>query len=52
MKQYIFQVYPRSRNTVSIQADTILEARSEIRKDYPNAVFSEIKIKYGSKNKK
>lgn len=43
-KVYVFQCGENWKSKVMIEAETILEARDEIRKDFPSARFVEIRI--------
>lgn len=45
MKTYVFFSGKNRRIKVSIDAETILEAIKEIKKDYPNAIFNTIRLK-------
>lgn len=45
MKTYVFFSGKNLRIKVSIDAETILEAIKEIKKDYPNAIFNTIRLK-------
>lgn len=50
-KVYVFQCGENWKSKVMIEAKTILEARDEIRRDFPSARFVEIRIN-GRKCKK
>lgn len=52
MKRYVFRLGNNARHRLVIEAETILEARKEIRKDYPTARFVEIVFKGGKNDRK